>query len=307
MVLEFCKCSLTAPDQCPSTGTGLDYSRLFRQFPLYRVKHCCFWESYFFTVRTCRWELLVLSSQWVFWSCLLHENIGFKPVQKNSLSQMLLHLIPSIFQDHRFQGKVQKVANRIKKYNKQLLGIFCHVFWLWILMDFYFSSNTVFLWPLLNVDVLITHTNTQLSFGSYWIPAGHQPWLIIPWVTAEHAQTLGVRAAWPSASARQCSMHSLERLFHSNPSHHSPHAIVPLSGIIIAFSGQEQQPAMCLDLLCPASFPLPRFVPGKLQVELMQSQNLSQDLGKWGIGLKLLFKHDQTVLEDCSGKSINLY
>lgn len=58
---------------------------------------------------------------------------------------------------------------------------------------------------------------------------------------------------------------------------------------------------------CPASFPLPRFAPGKLQVELMQSQNLSQDLGKGGVGLKLLFKHDQTALEDCSGTSINLH
>lgn len=62
---------------------------------------------------------------------------------------------------------------------------------------------------------------------------------------------------------------------------------------------------MCLDLLCPASSALPRFAPGKLQVELMQSQNLSQDLGEGG--LKLLFKHDQTILEDCSGESINLY
>lgn len=102
-------------------------------------------------------------------------------------------------------------------------------------------------------------------------------------------------------------MHSLERLFHSSPSHHSPHAIGSLSGIINAFTGQEQQPALCLDLLYPASFPLPRFAPGKLQVELMQSQNLSQDLGKGGLGLELLFKHNETVLEDCSGKNVNLH
>lgn len=61
----------------------------------------------------------------------------------------------------------------------------------------------------------------------------------------------------------------------------------------------------CLELLCPTSFP--RFAPGELQVELRQSQNLSRDLGKGGAGWKLLFKHHQNALEDCSGESINLY
>lgn len=83
---------------------------------------------------------------------------------------------------------------------------FSHVLWLWIPRGFCFSS--VFLWPFPNVDVLIIHTNVQFSFGSYWIPAGHQLWLIISWVTAEYAQMLVVRTVWPLASSTT-TFHSL--------------------------------------------------------------------------------------------------
>lgn len=59
---------------------------------------------------------------------------------------------------------------------------------------------------------------------------------------------------------------------------------------------------------CP--FPFTR-APVKLQVELMQSHYVTQDLGKGGLSWKLLFKREQTVLEDCSvqvnSKSTNLY
>lgn len=157
-------------------------------------------------------------------------------------------------------------------------------------MGFHFSSNVIFLWPLLNVDVLITHTNAQLSFGSHWIPAGHQPWLIISWVTAEYAQMLGVRTAWPSASAWQRSMHSAEVI--SQP---------PCSCVIvwnykcIYWAGT---------VTSKVSGPLTA-----LPVCLFPDLLLGSCRWSWTSHRiwELLFKHHQTVLEDCSGKSINLY
>lgn len=109
---------------------------------------------------------------------------------------------------------------------------FSPVFWPWVPRDLYFSFTTVFIWPLLNVGFLISHTNVQFSFGSYWVPAGHPLWLIILWVTAEYAQMRVVRTAWPQLPAQSLFMRLLQR----NTFSWRSHAVLSLSEIINVFT-----------------------------------------------------------------------
>lgn len=155
-----------------------------------------FWESYFFKISTYRWG--TLSSHFtvnVFKITCYMRTQGAISYPAAATFSVQHFVVPEVSE------KGAKNCREDENVISNFWESFSHVFWLWIPRGFYFSSNIVFLWPLLNVNVLIIHTNVQFSFGSYWIPAGHQLWLIISWVTAEYAQMLVVRTVWPLASS----------------------------------------------------------------------------------------------------------
>lgn len=235
MVLEFCKCSWSAPHQ--GTGMALDYSSLYRYLPLHRGKHSQMLLRKFFL--PCQdMEMRTFSSQ--FTTSILKLLVTWEHRIQTCPEELPVPAAATFNTQHfpgpQVSGKGAKSCQQDKNIISNFWKFFSHVFWLWIPMGFYFSSNIVFLWPLLNVDALITHTNSQLCFGSHWIPAGHQPWLIISWVTAEHAQMLGVGAAWPSAFPAL-----IAEVISQQPLPSQPPATVASSGVINAFTGQEQQ------------------------------------------------------------------
>lgn len=166
-----------------------------------KVGHLWVPLSYFFTISMYRWGTLsshftinvfdITCAQW----CHLMSSCWFCSL---------------VFSSTRgFRESCREAINAISNSAES----FSPVFWPWVPRDFYFSFNTVFIRPLLNVGFLISHTNVQFSFGSYWVPAGHPLWLIILWVTAEYAQMRVVRTARPQLPAQERSSHSLRDYF----------------------------------------------------------------------------------------------